>query len=226
VGVSAKVQNATSQAIVRIDRSTILGNEVAFQSFDKYGIPVAKIYYYVTNTIARAPDAIYTDYEIADMHVSYCALSEAWPGVGTITDDPLFADAAANNFALQAASPCIDTGDPLATPDPDGSRADMGCFPFTHDVPPPLQFIRGRVNADTTVDLSDAIALLLHLFAQRAIPCAKAADANDDDALDIADVVRLLDYLFAHGDTLPSPAGACGVDLTGDQLDCAAPSCP
>jgi hypothetical protein len=93
-------------------------------------------------------------------------------------------------------------------------------------VPPPLQFIRGRVNADAAVDLSDAIALLLHLFAQRAIPCAKDADANDDGALDIADGVRLLDYLFAHGDALPAPASVCGVDLSGNQLDCAAPSCP
>ncbi len=226
VAVSAKIGDTDDTATVRIDRSTILGTEVALHAYDKYGIDDADIQYHITNTIAHAPDAIYTDYLAADIHVSYSSLSEAWTGVGNITSDPLFVDPAHGDFNLQAASPCIDTGNPAATLDPDGSRADMGCFPFTHEEPPLPRFIRGRVNADTTVDLSDAVTLLLHLFAQRAIACEKAADANDDGMLDIADVVRILDYLFAHADPLPEPAGACGVDPTGDFLDCAAPPCP
>jgi hypothetical protein len=45
---------------------------------------------------------------------------------GNISLDPLLAGAASGDYRLTSGSPCIDTGDPAATPDPDGSRADMG----------------------------------------------------------------------------------------------------
>ena len=226
VGVSAKIRRAGNQAIVRIDRSTILGNEVAVQAYDKYGVAEADIFYYASNSILRAADAIYTDYRPEDLRVSYCDVSEEWPGAGNIAADPLFVDPAAGDFTLRADSPCIDAGDPAAPPDPDGSRADMGCFPFTRADPPPPRFICGAVKGRAAVDLSDAVALLLHLFAGRPIPCAKAADANDSGTLDIADAARLLDYLFAGGPALPAPAGACGTDPTEDPLDCRVSPCP
>jgi len=64
---------------------------------------------------------------------------EPWFGTGCIDTDPLFADAAAGNFALTWAnfpvedptrSPCIDTGDPASPRDPDGTVADMGALFF------------------------------------------------------------------------------------------------
>ena len=51
-------------------------------------------------------------------------------GTGNIDADPLFWDPLDRDFHLQAASPCIDTGDPAGPPDPGGSRADMGAFPY------------------------------------------------------------------------------------------------
>jgi hypothetical protein len=60
---------------------------------------------------------------------------------GNIDTDPLFVDAAAGDLHLQAASPCIDAGDPLSALDPDGTRTDMGayafdqCAPFTYCTP-------------------------------------------------------------------------------------------
>ncbi|MFZ1729337.1 MAG: right-handed parallel beta-helix repeat-containing protein [Bacteroidota bacterium] len=52
-------------------------------------------------------------------------------GASAIAADPLFTDPAQGIFTLLAASPCINTGnpDPLYN-DPDGSRNDMGAFPF------------------------------------------------------------------------------------------------
>jgi len=66
-------------------------------------------------------------------------------------------------------------------------------------------FLRGDVNSDFTVDLSDAISLLLHLFAGGEIRCAEAADANANGHTRIGDVVYLLTHLFSGGPPPPSP---------------------
>ena len=55
------------------------------------------------------------------------------PGEGSISQDPLFVDAENGDYRLQIDSPCIDAGDPDSPRDPDGSRADMGAFPFVHE---------------------------------------------------------------------------------------------
>jgi hypothetical protein len=71
-----------------------------------------------------------------------------------LDEDPLFVDAVAYNFLLDgiAPSPCIDTGDPLAPRDPDGSQADMGCY---YQALGKLQgFIR---NAQTNLSIDNAM---------------------------------------------------------------------
>jgi hypothetical protein len=101
----------------------------------------------------------------------------------------------------------------------------MGVFPFEHSTSEP-EFARGRVNDDAGVDLADALAILLHLFASLPIGCADAADLTDDGLLDIADAIGLLVYLFREGAPPAAPAGACGLDPTGDALGCAtSPAC-
>ncbi len=49
---------------------------------------------------------------------------------GVIDEDPRFLDPDEGDYHLAPDSPCIDAGDPNSPEDPDGSRADMGCFPF------------------------------------------------------------------------------------------------
>jgi hypothetical protein len=89
-------------------------------------------------------------------------------------------------------------------------------------------FVRGDANADGTVDLADAIAVLGRLFAGALPPpCGDAADANDDGTLDLSDAVTLLMALFGSGRPLPLPADACGPDPTADALPCLSyPPCP
>jgi len=53
-------------------------------------------------------------------------------GEGVISADPLFVDPEHGDYRLRPESPCIDAGDPASPFDPDGSRADMGAFPYAH----------------------------------------------------------------------------------------------
>ena len=65
-------------------------------------------------------------------------------GEGVIDEDPLFIDAGNLDYHLNPDSPCIDTGDPEMEPDPDGSRSDMGCFPFI--IPINLEITPEEIN--------------------------------------------------------------------------------
>ena len=56
--------------------------------------------------------------------VSYSCVEGGFPGTANISSDPQFAST--TEFTLQATSPCVDAGDPLASADPDGSTRDQG----------------------------------------------------------------------------------------------------
>ena len=83
-------------------------------------------------------------------------------------------------------------------------------------------FVRGDCNNDSANDIGDAIFLLGFLFSEgEPSDCLKACDANDDGANDIADAIAILGSLFGEpGEPLPLPFPDCGVDPSGDALDC------
>ncbi|MEM7260773.1 MAG: proprotein convertase P-domain-containing protein [Planctomycetota bacterium] len=59
------------------------------------------------------------------------------------------------------------------------------------------EFIRGDINQDGSLNISDGIFLLSHLFAGGpAPPCNSAADTNDDGIVNIGDVIAVLNFLF------------------------------
>ncbi len=221
VGISAK-GDESGGAEVRIERTTIAGNRVAIYAHDKNNEPDLKILYSIRNSILQAEESVRTDYPPEQITIDYSGLSQPWTGTGNVVADPLFRAPASRDYRLLAGSPCIDAGDPGSAPDPDGTRADMGAFPYEHSSPEPT-FARGRVNDDAAVDLADALAILLHMFASLPIGCADSADLTDDGAIDVADAIRLLVYLFQEGSPPAAPAGECGPDPTGDALGCAAP---
>jgi hypothetical protein len=89
--------------------------------------------------------------------------------------------------------------------------------------PAPGVFVRGRVNGDATIDLSDAVSILGYLFLGGVAPlCLDAADVNDSGILDLSDAVHLLNHLFSGGPAPPSPYPEAGQDSTPDGLDCGA----
>ncbi len=82
----------------------------------------------LVNSIAWANGASVFD---GSVNVTYSDIQGGYPGAGNINADPLFTDAANGDFHLTYPSPCIDTGDPASPLDPDGSRTDMGAFPYS-----------------------------------------------------------------------------------------------
>jgi hypothetical protein len=125
--------------------------------------------------------------------------------------------------------------DPAAEPnDPNDPAywrlsAEIGGSPGLDDIPLNGQpmFKRGEVNADGTLNIADAIALLGHLFGSAPVPpCQDASDANDDGNVNIADAIAILGHLFGGAGPLPEPFLTCAVDPTADTIDCAAfPPC-
>jgi len=97
----------------------------------------------------------------------------------------------------------------------------QGCGP---QVPEEI-FRRGDSNADGSLNIADAVALLGHLFGGDPPPvCPDAADSNDDGNLNIADAIAILSHLFGGAGDLPPPFAACGPDPTEDSLgQCAYP---
>lgn len=89
-------------------------------------------------------------------------------------------------------------------------------------------FRRGDANADSQLDISDAVYTLRFLFSGGGAPaCDDAADANDDGAVDLSDAAFTLNHLFSGGPELPAPGRRCGADPSADGLGCAVyASCP
>jgi hypothetical protein len=82
-------------------------------------------------------------------------------------------------------------------------------------------FTRGDANADSMINIGDAVAILGYLFGSAGpFACASSADANDDGKLDLSDAVKVLLHLFASGGPLPEPFAACDTDPTPDTLGC------
>ncbi len=75
------------------------------------------------------------------------------PGGGSLSVDPKFVGGNPFDYNLQASSPCINAGDPNPIyNDPDGSRNDMGAFPFIspdtrREVPQEYPTIQSAINA-------------------------------------------------------------------------------
>ena len=98
--------------------------------------------------------------------------------------------------------------------------------------PGATRFVRGDVDANGSINLTDGIVVLNFLFLGAAAPaCLDAADTDDDggERPTLTDAVIIFSWLFSGGraPSPPSPdtpsyaAGQCGEDAGDDMMDCA-----
>ncbi|MGI9242199.1 MAG: hypothetical protein ACR2RV_15480, partial [Verrucomicrobiales bacterium] len=126
LGVSAK-----DDADVTLDFVTVANNTTfGIQAENKDGNDEPS-FFTISNSIIQGADPIGTDYDPGDITVTYSDVGEAWPGLGNINADPLFVAAGSGNYQLDSASPAKDSADPGLPDDPDGTRQDMGFYPFS-----------------------------------------------------------------------------------------------
>ncbi len=78
-----------------------------------------------------------------------------------------------------------------------------------------ILFVRGEVNGDGEIDLSDPVTIVRYLFnGDATLDSMVAGDVNDDSRIDVADTVYLLAWLFRGGPEPPYPFHERGQDLT------------
>ena len=90
-----------------------------------------------------------------------------------------------------------------------GEEVSLGSNPY---LAPQQLFVRGDVDRNGVVQLTDAILALGVLYSGSETTCLEAVDANADDQLNLADPVRILSYLFSGAQPPESPFPAQGED--------------
>ncbi len=169
------------------------------------------------------------------------------PGTGSFALNPLFSGAGVGNFNLSPPSPCINTGDPGKT-DPDGSRMDVGAYPFTGAVATPtigatrnlpdganIQLSGKTVTAGTNEvagrlyiedpDRSSGIAVLT------STPVSSGAVVSVSGSLGRVEGERVLintivQVVSPSGAQLPRPMYVNGRDIGGRSLNVICPGVP
>jgi hypothetical protein len=129
IAVSGAAAFCAPAGQTRFERCTIVSNQVEQGSI--YGENWGGIFGAGTlvDCIVRDNDEVQVD---ASSSASFSDIQGGFPGPGNLDLDPLFVDAAGGDYRLRPGSPCIDAGHPAGALDPDGTRADMGVFPFAH----------------------------------------------------------------------------------------------
>jgi hypothetical protein len=144
--------------------------------------------------------------ELSSFTMTHSIVEGGYPGEHNIDEDPLFVDPEVRDFHPLATSPAVGGGKDGVT---------MGALPAAG--PSPGSFIRGEANGDGSVDIGDAVTILLLLFGGGPpVPCLDALDVDDTGQIDVTDAVVLLQYLFLAGEPPSAPFPHRGPDPTED----------
>ncbi|MEZ5303595.1 MAG: lamin tail domain-containing protein, partial [Verrucomicrobiales bacterium] len=206
IGISAK-GGGTDVVPVDIDHCTIAGNTSrGIYAENKSGEPDVTVIYSVTNSIIRSNgDSVGTDYDPADITITFTNLDEAWPGAGNQTGDPLFVSAGARDFHLAEGSPAIGAGD---------DASDLGALPYVEggggSAPGEVRWtVAGgpyHIIGDTTVPVNTTLVIEpgVSVFFDR------------DIELDIEGVIRAIGTADARIQFTALPSAAFAADPAGN----------
>jgi hypothetical protein len=186
IGVSAKCQVGADESVpyltllencvvvaTRNEANTSDGNvhSVGVHTRNKYGTSGMSITQRLINCVVVAEEPFRNDYPALDstvfplMESLYtCTQDLGGPnptnavptGTGSFAASPGFLDLATRDLRLRADSPCRDTGDPLRL-DPDGSRSDLGVYPFAAGAGPHPEIV--WTQADSPYRVGQATTL-------------------------------------------------------------------
>ena len=84
----------------------------------------------------------------------------------------------------------------------------------------PFRFIRGDVDEDSTVNLTDAVTILNVLFTGADPHCKAACDVDGSQSVSITDAVLLLSFLFQGGPAPAAPFPECGAAVDAETTGC------
>ncbi len=133
-------------SVVLAQQNTLFGNRIGLRALHYSNELSSGGTIQLSNSIiASSGYAELIQVENSIIQFEYCLTDlELMPGQGNLMGDPLFADEENASFELLPASMAIDAGNPdndndgldytvdMDDTDPDGSRLDMGCFPYFH----------------------------------------------------------------------------------------------
>ncbi|MBC8488652.1 MAG: right-handed parallel beta-helix repeat-containing protein [Bacteroidetes bacterium] len=131
-----------AESSLEIVHATISNNNAGEQGGGIYYEMATLFTNEITNSIIwdNLPDEIYATDVIPG--INYSDVKGGYTGSNNIDTDPLFADPENGDYHLlwinfpeadNSKSPCIDSGDPNSSYDPDGTVADMGAFFFNQE---------------------------------------------------------------------------------------------
>ena len=108
-----------------------------------------------------------------------------------------------------------------------GSTSDEAGFCYRQPGNEPI-FLRGDVDGDQSIEITDAVFTLNYLFVGGRIPlCLDAVDVNDNASIELTDAIFNLNYLFLGGGAPAAPFPECGTDPSADDIGCQVPpGCP
>ncbi len=160
---------------------TIADNEGA-------GIFVKESYPVITNSILwnNTSGEIYV--ESGNPTVTYCNIKDGYDGENNINNDPLYDEI----FQLKQDSPCIDKGNNNAAHIPATDKGgnirivktvDMGAYEF---------YMKGDVNLDYIVDISDAVLILQLLCAVNPPFVSLSADVDKNGKVSLQEAVYII----------------------------------
>ncbi|MBI3290364.1 hypothetical protein HYZ78_03120 [Candidatus Microgenomates bacterium] len=118
------------------------------------------------------------------ININYNILQGGWAdpnSLGILDMDPLFVDSANGDYHLTLSSPAIDSGDPNSPLDPDGTRADMGAYPF-FQVPTPSAQVEDLIDTVESFNLQQGINNSLDAKLDAALNALDDLNENNDQA--------------------------------------------